>query len=130
MRHNLLVVVSSSLTVLLVGLLFFVGVPFFDLIELKTYDLRVRSRGHVRPTPAVALAVIDEKSLDAEGRWPWPRSKLATLVDIPIQVDGGVGEENAVRVREAGASLLVAGSAVFADPSPADAYRRIRAAVS
>lgn len=28
------------------------------------------------------IAAIDEKSLNAEGRWPWPRSKLAALVDI------------------------------------------------
>jgi adenylate cyclase len=28
------------------------------------------------------MAVIDEKSLEAEGRWPWPRSKVAALVDI------------------------------------------------
>jgi len=82
MRHNLLVVASSSLTVLLVSALFFVGVPIFDLIELKTYDLRLRSRGELQPTPAVTLAVIDEKSLDAEGRWRWPRSKIAALVDI------------------------------------------------
>ena len=82
MRHNLLVIASSALTVLLVGALFVVGVPIFDLIELKTYDLRVRSRGNLEPTPAVTLAVIDEKSLDAEGRWPWPRSKIAALVDI------------------------------------------------
>lgn len=80
-RHYLLVVASSSLTVLLIGALFSIGVPIFDLVELKTYDLRVRSRGHLQPSPAVALAVIDEKSLDAEGRWPWPRSKIATLVD-------------------------------------------------
>ena len=54
-------------------------------------------------------------------------AELATLVDVPIQVDGGIGDENAARVREAGASLLVAGSAVFADPEPAEAYRRLRA---
>ena len=56
-------------------------------------------------------------------------AELATLVDVPIQVDGGIGEENVARVREAGASLFVAGSAVFSDPAPADAYRRLRAAV-
>ena len=55
---------------------------------------------------------------------------LATLVDVPIQVDGGIGDENAARVRDAGASLLVAGSAVFADPAPADAYRRLRSALA
>ncbi len=53
---------------------------------------------------------------------------LASIVDLPIQVDGGVGEENIRAVREAGASLLVAGSAVFAEPSPPDAYRRLVAA--
>ena len=61
--------------------LFLSGVPILDLIELKTYDLRLVSRGQLRPSAAVVLAVIDEKSLDAEGRWPWPRSKIAALVD-------------------------------------------------
>ena len=57
-------------------------------------------------------------------------AELATLVDVPIQVDGGIGEKNARVVREAGASLLVAGSAVFADPEPAEAYRRLAAAAA
>ena len=54
--------------------------------------------------------------------------ELARLVEIPIQVDGGIGEANAGAVREAGATLLVAGSAVFDDPDPAAAYRRLAAA--
>jgi len=63
---------------------------------------------------------------DAYGRI----EELAGLVDVPIQVDGGVGEPNAQAVRAAGASLLVAGNAVFADPDPAAAYARIRAAAA
>ena len=31
------------------------------------------------------MALIDEKSLDKEGRWPWPRSKIASLVNILSQ---------------------------------------------
>jgi adenylate cyclase len=76
---------ATSLTlavIVLVALLFVVGAPILDLIELKTYDLRFRSRGDRRPSPAVVIAAIDEKSLDAEGRWPWPRSKIAALIDI------------------------------------------------
>src|ERR671925_860382 len=69
-------------TICVVVVLFVVGIPLLDLIELKTYDLRFVPRGHVPPSPAVVIAVIDEKSLNAEGRWPWPRSKLAALVDI------------------------------------------------
>ena len=72
-------------TILLVVALFWSGTPLLDLIELKTYDLRFLSRGHVQPSPAVVLALIDEKSLATEGRWPWPRSKLAALVDILSQ---------------------------------------------
>jgi ribulose-phosphate 3-epimerase len=52
-------------------------------------------------------------------------ARLRELVSCPIQVDGGVGEQNAAELREAGARLLVAGSAIFADPDPAAAYRRI-----
>src|SRR5215813_6813433 len=69
-------------TILVVAMLFSFGTPILDLIELKTYDLRFFSRGQVQPSPAVVMAMVDEKSLDKEGRWPWPRSKLATLVDV------------------------------------------------
>jgi len=55
---------------------------------------------------------------------------LARLVDVPVQVDGGVGEENAAALRAAGASLFVAGSAIFGDPDPVAAYGRLRAAVA
>ena len=57
-------------------------------------------------------------------------AELARLVDVPIQVDGGIGEDNASAACAAGASLLVAGASVFADQDPAAAYLRIRAAAS
>jgi adenylate cyclase len=69
-------------TIFLVVALFCSGPPILDLIELKTYDLRFLSRGHVQPAPVVVMALIDEKSLATEGRWPWPRSKIAALIDI------------------------------------------------
>ena len=68
--------------ILLVALLYRAHTPLLDLVELKTYDLRMSSRAARPPSPAVALAVIDEKSLEREGRWPWPRSRIAALVDI------------------------------------------------
>jgi ribulose-phosphate 3-epimerase len=45
-----------------------------------------------------------------------------------IEVDGGIDAETAGSVAEAGATLFVAGSAVFGDPDPAAAYSRIAAA--
>jgi len=47
-----------------------------------------------------------------------------------IQVDGGVGLDNARRLREEGVSLLVAGTSVFGDASPANAYRGLVEALS
>jgi ribulose-phosphate 3-epimerase len=47
-----------------------------------------------------------------------------------IEVDGGVGAENARDRVEAGADVLVMGSAVFDAPDPATELRRIRALVA
>jgi ribulose-phosphate 3-epimerase len=57
-------------------------------------------------------------------------SGLAGLVDVPIQVDGGVGEGTVRALRDAGASLFVAGSSVFSTPDPAEAYARLAAAAA
>jgi ribulose-phosphate 3-epimerase len=44
---------------------------------------------------------------------------------VHVQVDGGINSGNARTVREAGATLLVAGASVFAGGDPPDAYRRL-----
>jgi ribulose-phosphate 3-epimerase len=53
--------------------------------------------------------------------------KLRSLVSdtLLIQVDGGISAGNAAAVRDAGANLLVAGSAVFWQDDPAAAYRAL-----
>jgi len=45
--------------------------------------------------------------------------------DVPIQVDGGIGPENIRQVREAGATLFVAGSSIFGREDLPRAYRRL-----
>ena len=40
-------------------------------------------------------------------------------------MDGGIDADTVGSVAEAGATLFVAGSAVFGDPDPAEAYQRI-----
>jgi len=45
--------------------------------------------------------------------------------DVPIQVDGGIGLQNAREVREAGANLLVAGTSIFGADDSSRAYRRL-----
>jgi ribulose-phosphate 3-epimerase len=53
------------------------------------------------------------------------RLKSLALDGCAVEVDGGIDVETAPEVVAAGANLLVAGSAVFGDPDPGAAYRRI-----
>jgi len=73
--------------ILFVCIVFLIGPSFLELLELKTMDLRFISRGPREPGGTVVLAVIDEKSLDSEGKWPWPRAKIAKLIDY-LSEDG------------------------------------------
>ncbi len=45
--------------------------------------------------------------------------------DVALEVDGGIDTDTAAPCRAAGANLLVAGSAIFGEPDPAVAYRRL-----
>jgi len=59
-------------------------------------------------------------------------SHLRTLVpdDMRIQVDGGVHAKTIGPARDAGADLLVAGSAIFWTDAPGEAYRALAASVT
>lgn len=53
------------------------------------------------------------------------------LAHVELEVDGGIKPDNARAAAEAGATVLVAGSAVYLDPEgPAAALRKLRAAVA
>ena len=58
------------------------------------------------------------------------RLRAALPDDIPIQVDGGIGDDTIAGARDAGASLLVAGSAIFGSDDLQAAYRRLAQAVA
>lgn len=75
----------TFLSVFCVIILHFVALSFLEVTELKTYDLRLTSRAPRQPLPDIVLAVIDEHSLNTEGRWPWPRAKIAQLIDTLSQ---------------------------------------------
>ncbi|MHB1948146.1 MAG: CHASE2 domain-containing protein [Gammaproteobacteria bacterium] len=55
---------------------------FINRLEDLAYDVQLRTKLLTHPTPfqtSVAIVDIDDKSIAKEGRWPWPRSKLAEL---------------------------------------------------
>jgi adenylate cyclase len=77
-RHPVFIlsVVFTGITIIA----YTMGIHFLEIIELKTVDYRFIVRGEKKPGNEVVLAVVDEKSLDTEGQWVWPRSKFAKLV--------------------------------------------------
>ena len=72
---------TISMLIIIIGIFAYIrGIPFLEMMELETIDLRFISRGVIEPGNKIVLAVIDEKSLAREGKWIWPRTKIAQLL--------------------------------------------------
>jgi adenylate cyclase len=82
-RHALRIGISLMMVVLL--LLNAKGVfqlNFMERLENYTYDLRLLANMPGGVDPRIVIVDIDEKSLQEQGHWPWPRNRLTQLVDL------------------------------------------------
>ena len=50
-------------------------------LDLRAYDVLFRSTHHFQTSGRVVIVNLDERSLTRFGRWPWPRSQLAQLLE-------------------------------------------------
>ena len=55
--------------------------PLAGKLEAIAYDARLKATMPGTKDPQIVIVDIDEKSLRREGHWPWPRDKLARLLD-------------------------------------------------
>lgn len=58
--------------------------PFSESLERKLYDLHFSLRGPRPASGKVVIAAIDEKSLSALGRWPWPRGLFGKIFEKSV----------------------------------------------
>ncbi|MBF6569328.1 MAG: adenylate/guanylate cyclase domain-containing protein [Candidatus Binataceae bacterium] len=80
---------GAAFRTLVLGLLAVIGLFAFNahypsiikLADLKVSDLRMYARPGRQPLGVVAIAAVDDKSIGELGRWPWPRSTMARLVE-------------------------------------------------
>ncbi|MBF0421943.1 MAG: adenylate/guanylate cyclase domain-containing protein [Magnetococcales bacterium] len=59
-----------------------IHLPLLERGELALYDFKVRQTAPETKDPRISIVDIDDKSLATLGPWPWPRDRLAALVDI------------------------------------------------
>ena len=58
------------------------GSALLESVEMKFYDMRAKFREDTRQQPAeVAIVAIDDSSLAQLGRWPWPRTRIAEMLE-------------------------------------------------
>lgn len=76
---------------------------FWQSFEARTYDARINATLLGKTDSRVVIADIDEQSLATEGQFPWPRNRLAKLVE---------------NLHNAGAKVI-AFDIVFAEPEDA-----------
>jgi adenylate cyclase len=79
---NLIIRVTLSLAIVIFFILCeteHIQVQFFKQLELLAYDMRLKLTLPNTIDPRIVIVDIDEKSLVAEGRWPWNRDKMALL---------------------------------------------------
>lgn len=83
-RHQ---IVRTMLGLALLGVLLahsaqYIRIDLLSRLDAIFYDARLRLTMPGGLDERIVIVDIDEKSLAEEGRWPWPRNRLAKLVDI------------------------------------------------
>ena len=73
---------AAVLVLLLLNATGYVHLSAIQKLELFTYDTRLNMLLPKGVDERIVIIDIDEKSLQAQGRWPWGRNKLADLVNI------------------------------------------------
>ena len=65
-----------------------IRIPFIDTLENIAYDVRLNLTLPGTVDNRIVIVDVDEKSLANEGRFPWPRDKLARLIDLLFEKYG------------------------------------------
>ncbi len=79
-KGTLLVAFIGFFITILFAILHFYQPNFFIYLENKIGDMLTISVGHRQPIGDLVIVDIDESSLSGFGQWPWPRNRLALLL--------------------------------------------------
>ncbi|MFI5294425.1 MAG: CHASE2 domain-containing protein [Thermodesulfovibrionales bacterium] len=98
-EHVLIILCGIALTCV-VAFLYLFQPLLLSTLDLKIYDTLLKSRSGRAASGSIVIVDVDSKSLAQYGQWPWPRYRIAQLID---------------NLREMGA-LSVGVDVLFAEP--------------
>ncbi len=79
-EHALIILCGIALTCVVAFLYLFQPV-LLSTLDLKIYDTLLKSRSGRTALGSIVIVDIDTKSLAQYGQWPWPRYRIAQLLD-------------------------------------------------
>ncbi len=79
-EHSLIVFSGIGLTCL-VAFLYLFQPQLLSSLDLKVYDTLLKARSERTVSENIVIVAIDEKSLAQYGQWPWPRYRIAQLIE-------------------------------------------------
>ncbi|WP_223923732.1 CHASE2 domain-containing protein [Geobacter sp. AOG2] len=85
-----MLIAAGFLLTLCTALLLIFPPLFVQQTELRLYDLMLAGRTVSQKSGSVVIVGVDEKSLTAYGQWPWPRYRMARLVERLKKLGAGV----------------------------------------
>src|SRR5271169_5498373 len=79
-KHALILLCGIALTCV-VAVLYLFQPRLLSTLDLKIYDDLLKMRSVSTSSSGVVIVDIDTKSLSKYGQWPWPRYRIAQLID-------------------------------------------------
>jgi hypothetical protein len=122
-----LALTSAAIVVLLFTV--FADNPLVRGLETASLDLRFRLRGVRLPGPEVTLILVDDRSLESFGRWPFSRALFARALEpfdlrpSDAEIGGGAYREGGQEIaleRQRGVIVAWRAVAIIGDPDVAE----------
>ncbi|MDD4891767.1 MAG: adenylate/guanylate cyclase domain-containing protein [Phycisphaerae bacterium] len=82
--------IAFSIGLLITGLTVLAySLGLLDRLERQAYDAQFMAGASAGDSGQIIHIDIDDGSLEEIGRWPWPRAKIADVVDVLSELDAG-----------------------------------------
>lgn len=80
--HAVRIGLGFAIVLLLLNAAGVVPLGFAQRLENYTYDQRLQWTMPGTVDPRIVIVDIDERSLQEQGHWPWPRHQIARMMDL------------------------------------------------